>query len=171
MSHNGVHVGRDGWLFLTGGSNDVVEQYRLDQDLSWSWRRLIEARAERCKRLGVVFLQVVVPDKLTVLSHLCAETIVDPALAPAVQLATLMGESQAAANYVDLVQPFRAAIGDADDLYLRTDTHWSYKGCLLAYRRICAALGVSPSRRPSRSPFPRASSAYGSRRQADASCL
>ena len=30
------------------------------------------------------------------------------------------------------------------DVYLRTDSHWNYRGCLIAYGRICAALGVTP---------------------------
>ena len=33
---------------------------------------------------------------------------------------------------------------DAADLYCRTDTHWSFEGCYLAYAEICRALGTEP---------------------------
>jgi hypothetical protein len=106
MNHPDVHIGRDGWLFLVGGRNRAVTQYRRNPAWWWRlrrWRRIIEARARRCERLGVTFLQVVVPEKLTVMSDHCAAPIVDPAFGPAVRLAHLMAQSPAASNYVDLV--------------------------------------------------------------------
>ena len=41
-----VHVGRDGWLFLIGGTNRVLSQYRRSLPQWWTirrWARLIEA--------------------------------------------------------------------------------------------------------------------------------
>jgi alginate O-acetyltransferase complex protein AlgJ len=146
MSHPDVHVGRNGWLFLIGGRNRVITQYR--RNLAWwwrlrRWRRLIEARAARCKHLGIAFVQIVAPEKLTILHHECTEPLVDPALAPAVRLAALMAQSPASSHYVDLVRLLSEGIRN-EELFLRTDTHWNYKGCYLAYRRICAALSVKP---------------------------
>jgi hypothetical protein len=60
-----------------------------------------------------------------------------------VRLAALMAQSPAASHYVDLVPLLSEGIRN-EELFLRTDTHWNYKGCYLAYRRICAALGVKP---------------------------
>jgi alginate O-acetyltransferase complex protein AlgJ len=146
MSHEDVHIGRDGWLFLVGGRNRAVRLYRRTP-LIWlwlrRWRRIIEARARRCERLGIRFVQVVAPEKLTILAHRSAVKLVDPALSPAVRLAALMARSFAAPRYVDLVAPLRAA-AERTDVYLRTDSHWNYQGCLIAYRCICAVLGAAP---------------------------
>ncbi|MBV8849666.1 MAG: hypothetical protein JOZ16_08795 [Methylobacteriaceae bacterium] len=105
------------------------------------WRKIIEARAARCERHGITFLQVVVPEKLTIMSDHCAAPIVDPQSAPAVRLAHLMTQSSASSRYVDLVA---ALSEDKEKLFLRTDPHWNYKGCHVAYQCICAALQVSP---------------------------
>jgi hypothetical protein len=146
MNHPDVHVGRDGWLFLLGGRNRAVNLYRRTPLMWWRlrrWRRLIEKRATRCERLGIAFVQAVAPEKLTILSHYAAEPLVDPDLSPAVRLAALMGRSPAASHYVDLVGPLRSA-AEREDVYLRTDSHWNYQGCLIAYGRLCAALGIAP---------------------------
>ncbi|GAC1338398.1 MAG: hypothetical protein NVSMB26_25930 [Beijerinckiaceae bacterium] len=145
MSHSDVYVGRDGWLFLIGGRNSVLRQYRRSPQMWWRlrrWRSRIEARAARCQRLGVLFLQVVVPEKLTIMSHQTAETLVDPALSPAMRLAALMARSPAASRYLDLVDPLLVAAADRD-IYLRTDTHWNYTGCFLGYKLMCALLGAT----------------------------
>ena len=145
MSHSDVHIGRNGWLFLIGGRNSVVRQYRRSFAWWWRlrrWRRRIEARAARCQRPGILFFQVVAPEKLTLMSDQCAEALVDPALSPAARLARLMASSPAAPNYVDLIGPLRDGL-QHEELFLRTDTHWNYQGCFLAYRHICRALGVT----------------------------
>ena len=155
MPHPDVHIGRDGWLFLVGGRNRAVNLYRRNPLMWWRlrrWRRRIEERATRCKRLGIVFVQAVAPEKLTVLSHLANTPLVDPDLSPAVRLAALMARSPAASHYVDLVGPLRSA-AEREDVYLRTDSHWNYQGCLIAYGRICAALGVTPCRDLDDRPF------------------
>jgi alginate O-acetyltransferase complex protein AlgJ len=146
MSRPDVHIGRNGWLFLIGGRNSVVRQYRNGLTWWWRlrrWRTRIEARAARCERLGILFFQVVAPEKLTMMSDQCAEMLVDPTLSPATRLARLMASSQAARNYIDLIEPLREGLKD-EELFLRTDTHWNYKGCFLGYKHICRALGVPP---------------------------
>jgi alginate O-acetyltransferase complex protein AlgJ len=146
MNHPDVHIGRDGWLFLIGGTNRAMTQYRRNPAWwwrLWRWRKLIEARASRCERLGIMFLQVVVPEKLTIMSDKCAARIVDPALAPAVRLASLMAQSPASSHYVDLVPVLSEGVRN-EELFLRTDPHWNYKGCYVGYKRICAALRVKP---------------------------
>ena len=146
MPQSDVHIGRDGWLFLVGGRNRAVNLYRRNPLMWWRlrrWRRRIEERAARCKHLRILFVQAVAPEKLTILSHLGTKPLVDPDLSPAVRLAALMARSPAAPHYIDLVAPLRSA-AEREDVYLRTDSHWNYQGCLVAYRCICAALGAAP---------------------------
>lgn len=139
-----VHEGRDGWLFLIGGSNDVMERYRGSLRQWWTlrgWTRLITARAARAARLGIRCVQVIVPEKLSVYDHMTIDLNYDPGRASTRRLARKLAGQ---ATYLDLLGPFRAARDGPAPLYLKTDTHWSAEGCLLAYRELMRALAAVP---------------------------
>jgi hypothetical protein len=139
-----VHVGRDGWLFLVAGSNRVMDRYRGSLAQWWllrGWARLIEARTARAERLGIRYLQVVVPEKLSVYDQKTDGLPYEPANASTRRLARRLGRHP---GYLDLLAPLRAARDGPAPLYLRTDTHWTIDGCLLAYREIMKALGAQP---------------------------
>lgn len=141
-----VHVGQDGWLFLVGGSNDVLAQYTRSWRTwphDWRWRREVVRRADRCRRLGLRYLHVVVPEKLTIYDDRTGGLPVDVAAAPAVRLRRWLRGSGAAATLVDLVEPLRAQ-RRTQDLYFRTDTHWTHEGCFIAYEALCRRLGATP---------------------------
>lgn len=142
-----VHVGQDGWLFLTGGTNAVIRQYRPSLAGAWRlrrWRRLIERRTAWAAGLGIRHLHVVVPEKLSIYDHKLDGLRLDPARAPARRLGALMTRSSAAGAWIDLVGPLRAAREADPPLYRRTDTHWSPEGCLLCFHAIMRALGAVP---------------------------
>jgi alginate O-acetyltransferase complex protein AlgJ len=139
-----VHVGRDGWLFLIGGTNGVLEQYRATfarWRLLRGWRRLIEARAARAQALGIRYLHVIVPEKLSVYDDRTGDLDYNPRRSPARALAKRLINNPA---FVDLLAPLRAARDGPVPLYYRTDTHWNYDGCLLAYRVLMRACGAVP---------------------------
>ena len=139
-----VHEGRDGWLFLTGGSNDVMERYRRSLRHWWllrGWIRLITARAARAAGLGIRCVQFIVPEKLSVYDHKTIDLAYDPARASTRRLARRLAGN---ATYLDLLGPFRAARDGPALLYLKTDTHWSAEGCLLAYRELMRVLAAIP---------------------------
>ncbi|MEL6063980.1 MULTISPECIES: alginate O-acetyltransferase AlgX-related protein [unclassified Methylobacterium] len=139
-----VHVGRDGWLFLIGGTNRVLDRYRGGLRhwlLLRSWARLIRARARRAESLGIRCLHVIVPEKLSVYDDRTDGLRYDPAGASTRRLARLLARHPA---YLDLLAPLRAARNGPVPLYLRTDTHWTAQGCLLAYREIMRVLGAIP---------------------------
>ncbi len=139
-----VHTGRDGWLFLIGGHNRVMDRYRGPLAQWWllrRWTRLIAARSARAERLGIRCLHVFVPEKLSVYDDKTDGLRYAPGNASTRQLARRLGRSHA---YLDLVAPLRAARDGPVPLYLRTDTHWSLEGCLLVYRAIMRALGATP---------------------------
>lgn len=141
----GVHVGRDGWLFLTGGTNAVVRQYRRSPR-RWlrlrGWSRLIERRGARAGAAGIRYLHAVIPDKLSIYADRCRGDIVDPSRSQARMLAALLARRGRSDLLLDLVPPMLAA-RDAEPLFWRTDTHWTPAGCLLAAREICRALGAA----------------------------
>ena len=141
-----IHVGRDGWLFLTGGANAVLDQYRPTPARWWrlrAWARLIERRGERAGAAGIRYVHTVVPEKLTIYPHLCAWPLIDPRQSPARRLAAAVEHRGQSRLLVDLVSPMMSDEGD-DRLYWRTDTHWTLAGCLVAYRELCAALDAVP---------------------------
>ena len=143
-----IHTGRDGWLFLTGGSNNVSDQFTRSIAMAWRlyrWRRLIVARSSRFARLGIDYRHVVVPDKITIYDHRLGEGL---DIRVGLSLASRLGRSvrargDAGRAYLDLIAPFRER-RDAADLFHRNDTHWTFEGCLLAYRVICASVDAAP---------------------------
>ena len=155
-----IHVGKDGWLFVVAGSNNVIAQFNESGFMAHQtelWRGLIAARAERARDLGLVYRHVVVPEKLCIYENLVDGIALDHRLSPARRLihglprrrrprawlrnwATTRTMRQ---TCIDLVKPMRAARAGAD-LFYRTDSHWSFAGCHLAYREICHALRASP---------------------------
>ncbi|SFG26693.1 alginate O-acetyltransferase AlgX-related protein [Methylobacterium gossipiicola] len=144
--HPDVHVGRDGWLFLVGGSNAVAAQYDrpgVPRATFWLWRRLLEERARRLAKRGIRYAHVVAPEKLAIHDHGFSGLGLDPARSPALRLERWLRFSPARASLVDLVRPFRARAGDTA-LYRHTDTHWTFAGGWLAYAEICRHLGVRP---------------------------
>lgn len=141
-----VHVGRDGWLFYVGFRNEVAKLYRRSLRV-WlylrRWRSLIEARNARFAAMGIRHVTTVTPEKLSIVPEMCAGRLVDARLSPGRRLAALMARSTCPEAFVDLVGLFQAE-PDRSALFPRTDSHWTYQGCFLAYSRICEALGVSP---------------------------
>lgn len=145
-AHPHVHVGCDGWLFLTGGRNGVLDQYGVPgfpRRALWLWRRRLAERVRRCADLGAVYRHAVAPEKLTVYHDAADGLRLDARRAPSLRLGRWLRLSRASGAYVDLVEPLRAARHDAP-LYLRTDSHWTFEGCAIVYRTLCAALGVAP---------------------------
>lgn len=141
-----VHVGRDGWLFLIKGSNAVLDQYHADAfppDLRARWRRLLELRLRLARHFRTRYLNVVVPDKLSVHDDRLDGLPIDPRLAPARRLADALRLSPARRAHVDLLGLFRARRA-GPPLYLKTDSHWTAHGCDLAYRAILARLRTRP---------------------------
>ncbi len=144
---NHIHEGVEGWLFLTAGSNNVVSQFarsRAMRNRIRDWARLVVARKARCRQAGIAYLHVVVPEKLTIYDHKLDGLAVSTRLSPALRLRRrLIWHPPARSACLDLIRPFRAWRDEAD-LFHRTDSHWSFAGCLLAYQTICTQCGARP---------------------------
>lgn len=146
-----VLEGQDGWLFLIGGSNIVGTLYDrrslfLSDAKLRQWMHLMEVRARRLERMGIQYVHINVPCKLTIYDHkLNDPPIIDWTLSPAVRLGELVRRSQYAHVWLELIEPFRAA-RDQQPLYYKTDSHWSPEGCFLAYNLLCEKLRIAPVR-------------------------
>ena len=160
-----IHVGTDGWLFLKTGTNDILGQFERPEettDLIWTWRSLVATRERRLRALGIRYRHVVAPDKLLIYDNHLDGLAIAPTASPAYRLlhaepplgnpwrrglrglwADRRRRKRWRETCIDLITPMRAG-RDAADLYCRTDTHWSYDGCCLAYAEICRAFGAEP---------------------------
>jgi alginate O-acetyltransferase complex protein AlgJ len=148
---NGGHVsdgilrGKEGWLFLVGGSNVVATLYDRNSALVSDpqlrkWAELIESRARRLQSMGSRYVHVNIPEKLTIYDDKLHEPpAVDWQLSPAVRLGEMVRHLPDV--WLDLVLPFRAG-RDEKNLFLKTDSHWSLDGCFLCCRLLCERLGV-----------------------------
>ncbi|MET7247790.1 hypothetical protein ABZT49_31015 [Methylobacterium sp. EM32] len=142
------HIGQDGWLFLTVGTNRAADLYANTPEV-WrllrDWRRLLLARAACAERLGARYLHLSSPEKLSVYDHkFVGAGPVRASRSPTRRLGQLLRLSPTGRRlWVDALTPLRAG-RDAAELYYRTDTHWTSHGTFVAYRAVCEACGAAP---------------------------
>jgi alginate O-acetyltransferase complex protein AlgJ len=139
-SADGVAVtGRHGWVFLGGGTNTILDQYRgafvLPEDFDARWAQALEARRRGAEALGAVFAALIVPDKLGVMAADFPDALPHIAQAPAAVLA--------ARPELGLLYPVAELAAVGTGAYLRTDTHLTYAGNAALARAVGAALGVT----------------------------
>lgn len=139
-----VHIGSDGWLFLWGGSNDVYRYYTepdyfTNEDLC-IWGELLDGRNKRLTDQGIQYLHFVVPDKITLYPEFLTVDVPHFDRHPINLFNRYLGEKS---YYLDILEPLRSAKALAP-VYYKTDTHWDYYGCNIAYDAVCQRLGVIP---------------------------
>jgi hypothetical protein len=145
-----VYQGKDGWLFLIGGSNSIGALYDrnaplLNPDKLQQWVGLIENRARRLEGMGIEYIHLSIPEKLTIYDNKFHHPpVVDWQLSPAMRLREMLQHSRYAHVWLDLIEPLRAA-RDEEQLYYKTDTHWNPQGCFVAYNLLCERIGLRPN--------------------------
>lgn len=138
-SDDGVAVtGRRGWVFLGGGSNAILDQYRgvvaLEPGFHDRWLEAMAARRAGAEALGAAFVGLIVPDKLPVLADAFPDPLPLAAEAPAAVLA--------ARPELGLLYPVAELAAVAGGAYLRTDTHLNYAGNAALAAVVGDTLGV-----------------------------
>lgn len=140
-SEDGVAiVGHEGWLFLCGGTNANLGQYvgAVEMEPAWleEWRQVIGRRAAEAQELGIASALLVVPDKLAVYEERYPEDLTRVGPRPIERLLAVPD--------LPIVYPLaelREAAA-ADEVYLRTDTHLTFRGNELLFSSVRAALGI-----------------------------
>ncbi len=133
-------VGRDGWLFLCGGTNANLGQYvgAVQMEPMWldGWCEVVRGRQPELHALGATTALLVVPDKLAVYEQHYPEPLervgprpIERLLGAGVPIAYPLDELRAAAR--------------RDDVYLRTDTHLTLRGNEVLFESVRDALGVA----------------------------
>lgn len=136
-----VHVGEDGWLFLTGGLNAPGQMYRRTLAHAWivrRWAWLVAARARRCRRSGMRYLHLIVPEKLSVYTDRAPALGIDPELGFARQLCRIVGDPAVCLD----ARPALIAGRELAETFFRTDSHWTTEGTRIGHDLICATVGA-----------------------------
>jgi hypothetical protein len=139
-----AQIGRDGHLFLTGGSNALREQYEAPKNetaaqqlesRAQQWVALFRKTQRELLDLGIPFVQSIIPEKLTALRHLAPIAVPGPT--PLYQrVSELMGD---APYYVDML-PLFETWGDNVCGWQKNDSHCSPAGSLAMAKALLASL-------------------------------
>lgn len=134
-------VGHDGWLFLCGGTNANLGQYvgAVEMEPGWleEWRRVLDRRAEETRAMGVATAFMVVPDKLAVYEEHYPEDLTKSGPRPIERLLAAPG--------TPIVYPLgelRAAAAAGEEVYMRTDTHLTFRGNELLFLAAMEGLEI-----------------------------
>jgi len=168
-----VVIGRDQWLFFddtaTRGRPHFVE-LRGQAPLAQSQLARIVGNLVRIHRnlqaCGIRFYFVMPPDKQTLYRDKLGQVLPENVTTPADQLFERIRAADPALEAIDLrpvLKQARALL--ADDLYMRTDTHWNELGAFEGYQAIARRLVADhvldndpraqlPAYKITRTPFP-----------------
>jgi len=142
-----VLVGKGDWLYLVRDSNDVIGQQtgkvRLSERAKRDWEELLARRIAAIEGVDAVWQTLIVPDKEIVYPEYLPDEIVPALTRPVHEILAIADRVGAPVAYaLDDLQ--RAKRSEA--VYPRTDSHWSHRGALVAYRSLrdlVADAGVS----------------------------
>jgi alginate O-acetyltransferase complex protein AlgJ len=135
-------VGNDGWLFLCGGTNANFGQYvgAVEMEPTWleEWTDVVRRRRPEARELGVSSALLVVPDKLAVYEEHYPEPLDKVGPRPIERLQAL-----AELPIIYPLEELRAAAAAGEEVYLRTDTHLTFRGNELLFSAVLDALKVA----------------------------
>ena len=148
-------VGQQGYLFLVGGSNSVLDQYLADPehpglvDAATRWLDRFAERRAACDGVGARYLQIVVPEKLAVARDLFPWSI--PVASPLLERieAAVSHAPQLAQGYVSGLSVLSALDpGPRCESFRRTDSHLSCQGIFRILQATLEAMNVSLPQAP-----------------------
>ncbi len=137
QENNGVLAGRDGYLIPRPTLTDAAYT-ALTQNIS-AIHRFSEAMAVR----GIPFDVAVVPRSIDV--NVTKLPTLSPAEDAAVAWERLQSECDARGiSVLPLTEPLRTAAESGEQVWFRTDHHWTARGAYEAYLALAATLGYEP---------------------------
>jgi hypothetical protein len=146
-------LGHQGFAFLTGGSNKVLDQYSISPsspecvDRAAKWISLFQYRHENFARRSLRYAQTIIPEKLSTLPDLFPRPVATPTpLLNAIESA-LQGKPDLAGPYVSAIRLFNN-VPHRHHIFRRIDTHLAPYGAFLLYRALLNRLGDEPPAQP-----------------------
>lgn len=132
-------IGHDGWCFIYEGSNNYRAAYHDGSlaGLGDAWAAVIEEKQRHCEAAGVQFVQLIVPNKASVMPGNFPEPLADG-------ITPMLRRLLAAAPQANLVCPLDAMRepGIRDALFRRNDSHLTIAGCDFLAGALLDALGI-----------------------------
>lgn len=108
-----VVSGPDGWLFLVGGSNNALRYYTdptyFDEAKADAWAAVLGARFQRLSAMGVRYLHIAAPDKISVYPEYVPVPLPNFAWHPIRLLSARMPAGLRERVLIDPLPAFRAA--------------------------------------------------------------
>jgi hypothetical protein len=130
-------VGKTGHFFLYKGGNNLANLYEPQKRTSYvKWNELIAKRSFKARSKKIDFLQVVIPEKQTVLSH--AYPLAKP---KATELLISIDKTLGHELQSSYIVPFvNEADKLSDNIYRKTDTHFSTSGAEAVVKQLLSKL-------------------------------
>lgn len=133
-----VLEGKQGWLFLDNDTNGSVDQYRGRLRLTEAgvdkWQQYLQGVEQLAEATEAAHAVLVAPSKESVMGpgyHPFAEGSNGP-----IQQLMALPEAH------DIVYPQALLDQLGDEAFIRTDSHWSHKGAMVAAKALATALGL-----------------------------
>ncbi|MCF7980420.1 MAG: hypothetical protein K9K86_00440 [Pseudomonadales bacterium] len=144
-----VMIGKDGWLFLQGGTNNVLRFYVEDassEKIATEWVQVLNSRREKLATLNIQYFHLIAPNKISIYPEFCNEKLPYFEQTPLQRLDKLISDINHPCTTV-LINPTKYFHGlkQQSQLYWKTDSHWTYSGCYNAYEMLCSKLEAQPN--------------------------
>ena len=140
-------IGRQGHIFLYKGSNNVVDIYKIDEEksnnISSSWIKLLKNRIDNSKRFNSQFIQLIIPEKSSVLHPLCPYESSNGSKIYSDIKGKILSDESINSEFVDLEEVFQKDISP-QALYRLEDSHFSTHGCQVVTETVMKS-GGEPS--------------------------
>ena len=132
-------VGRNNWCFIYEGSNNYRGAYHENSHtpLGDQWARLIERRQRACEALGARFIQLIVPNKAT----LMPEYFPEPLGVGVTKALQRLLEATPDANFLCPLEMLRNA-EVRDHVFRRNDSHLTLSGNAMLVELLLNAAGI-----------------------------
>jgi hypothetical protein len=143
-------LGRGGQVFAVGGPNRPLDESLRDpaapdvQRSATAWREVVAGRVRHCAERGIGFLQVLIPEKQTVLpEYLPVPWPVPIALWRALEQQVAAAPELAAA-VVDALPVLRGLAEQGEVPFMTLDSHLTSPAALRLFEALLARMGLAP---------------------------
>jgi hypothetical protein len=154
VSPNGnIAVGLSGHLFIYRGSNSLIDQYktpledRIVEDTAKRWLRIFDARRRKAAEIGAEFLQLIIPEKSSMLPKYFPEEIHTPTPIFRNLLQEHSENSAARPYFINILDALQKR-GLEEESYRRIDSHFTAAGANAVFVACLEHLQIS-------NPFPK----------------
>lgn len=142
-SNNSAIVGKQGWLYISSGTNHLMEYHIGHRKLPLlkvkQWRKLLSSRIRWHEDQKIKYQHVFIPNKIAVYPEYYPHKLDIRNSRPIVQLK--QGYAKLFSYPLDVLSQYKKNFR----LYEKQDCHWSFWGCYFTYKLLCQKFGITPN--------------------------